>query len=186
MLSVTNLLGFLEFLLTCGLSPRVISNYSSAIQSYLSVYQVPVAWMQSSLVSNYLRALHIQVPTTKKLKSTLQLADFLHISQTLNCFDNHQVYRVAFMMAFYGFLRISNLVAPTRTSFDCDRQLCFRDVSVTNSGVYVYLRWAKNLQHSDQSHTICLPFMSNPMLYARSGPLECYLPHKNMLLLTLS
>ena len=77
-LSEENILGFLELLLSCGLLSRVISNYCSAIKSYLSIYQIPVEWLNNTLLSNYLRALHIQV-----LKSTLSMLvlkdwDFQH------------------------------------------------------------------------------------------------------------
>ena len=68
------------------------------------------------------------------------------------------------MLSFYGFLRISNLVAATRQAFDKDRQLCRRDVTITPEGLLVYLKWAKNLQRADQSHIICLPKMRNPLL----------------------
>ena len=132
-LSVNNLLGFLELLVAWGILPRVISNYCSGI-SYLVTYQMPTEWMKFSLLANYLRAVHIQIPTVKKIKTTIT-SDFLHISQVLNSLDNPLVYRVAFVLAFYGFMRISNLVPPRKCAFDPDRQLCFRDVSVSSIGV---------------------------------------------------
>ena len=61
-LSVQNYISFLEFLLQCNISPRSISNYASAIKSYLKLYQQPVEWLENSMIGNYLRALHIQVP----------------------------------------------------------------------------------------------------------------------------
>ena len=109
MLSVENLIAFLEFLVGCNLSPRAISNYVSAIKSYASLYQLPVQWMSNQLIQNYIRALHIQVVHVKKQKLTISLKDLLHISQQLQQFDNPLVYRAAFLLSFYGFLRISNL-----------------------------------------------------------------------------
>ena len=160
MLSLSNILGFCEFLLACGLSPRAIDNYVSAVKSYLSTFQLPVHWMQSTVLSNYLRALNIQIPTVKKVKYTLSLSDFSHISQLLGTLDNPHVYRVAFMLSFFFFLRISNLVPPRQQAFDINRQLCVRYITLTTQGVYVFLRWAKNLQRTDQSHTVCIPRMS--------------------------
>ena len=62
------------------------------------------------------------------------------MSHALNVFDNSVVYRVAFMLLFYGFLCISNLVAPIQASFDVERQLCFRDVTLHPTGVTIFLR----------------------------------------------
>ena len=44
------------------------------------------------------------------------------------------------------------------------RQLCYRDDSVHPPGVIVFLRWVKNLQRTSQSHTFCLPRMSQELL----------------------
>ena len=93
--------------------------------------------------------LHIQVPTVRRIKSTLSLLDFYHTSQLLGTLGNSLVYRAAFMLSFFGFLRISNLVPPKQDAFDVHRQLCFRDVNVCEQGVYVFLRRAKNLQRTD-------------------------------------
>ena len=43
--------------------------------------------MEHPFVRNYLRALHISVPTVQKLKSTITLQDFYHVSRLLHQFD---------------------------------------------------------------------------------------------------
>ena len=110
-LSMHNLLGFLEFLVACNMSPRGVSNYASAIKSYVCLYQLPAEWLGNTLISNYLRALHIQVPTTKRPKSVLSLHDVYNVSVMLEKLDHPLVFRSAILLAFYGFLRISNLVS---------------------------------------------------------------------------
>ena len=99
-LSVSNLLGFLEFLLACNLSPRVISNYVSAIKSYVTLYQLPTEWLSNAMIANYLRAIHIQITHIKKPKSVLTLKDMCNISVLLQKFDNPLVYRSAFLLSF--------------------------------------------------------------------------------------
>ena len=165
-LSVSNLLGFLEFLLACNLSPRAISNYVSAIKSYITLYQLPTDWLSNTMIANYLRAIHIQIPHVNKPRSVLTLKDMQSISILLQKFDNPLVYRSAFLLSylFYGFLRISNLVSATQSGFDIHRQLCRRDVVFMQDSVMLHLRWAKNLQKSDQSHVVYLPVMKNPYL----------------------
>ena len=128
------------------------------------LFQLPSEWLANPMISNYLRALHIQVPHVRKVKGILSLENMYYVSKTLDKFDNALVYRAAFLLSFYGFLRISNLVAPTVSSFDVDRQLCYRDVIMGSESVSVYLRWAKNLQRCDQSHVVHLPVMKNVYL----------------------
>ena len=75
-----------------------------------------------------------------------------NVSVALDKFHNSMVYRAAILLSFYGFFRISNLVASTLGSFDPTRQLCREDVCLLADSVKVHMKWAKNLQKSDQSH----------------------------------
>ena len=163
-LAVDNLISFLEFLVACNVSPRSVSNYVCGIKSQLNLYQQPTQWMDHPVVVNYIRSLHINVPSVQRVKGTISLRDFYNISVLLEQFDHSLVYRAAFALSFYGFLRISNLVAPSKQSFDPTRQLTRSDISFTDKGVAVYLKWAKNLQKTQQSHVIMLPGMNSPWL----------------------
>ena len=115
-LSLTNLISFLEFLLACHVSPSSISNYVSAIKGYLSVYNMPTEFMGNSVIINYIKALYIQIPHVRKPRSVLLLKDLLQVSTLLDRFDYPLVYMSASLLSFYGFLRIS-------TTFDFTRQL---------------------------------------------------------------
>ena len=130
-LSVGNLISFLEFLVANKVSPQVVSNYLSGIKSNLSLYLQPVEWMEHPMVTNYMKALYISVNSVPREKSVISLRDFLNMSYVLQQFDLPHVYRAAFALSFFGFLRISNLVAPTQQAFDHTRQLTRSDVSFT-------------------------------------------------------
>ena len=156
-LSVSTLISFLEFLISCNTSTRVINNYVSGIKGYLNMYGLPTAWMAHQLFTNYMRAVQIQIPHVKKVKSVITLYDMYSISKLLQQFDHSLQYRVAFMLSFYAFLRISNIVPSTLSSFDPSRQLCYEDVTFTPQGVTLYLKWAKNLQKTEQSHVVMIP-----------------------------
>ena len=163
-LAVDNLISFLEFLVACHVSPRSVSNYVSGIRSYLSVFQQSTEWLNNSMISNYLRSLHIKIPTQEKQKDVITLQDFYNIVSLLQKMDEPLVYSAAFALSFYGFLRISNLVPPTKLSFDPARQLTRSDVTFTPTGVRLFLKWAKNLQKTQQSQVIMLPRMNNHIL----------------------
>ena len=109
-LSVKSVIGFLEFLVGCNLSPRAVANYASGIKSYAALYQLPIECMDNPMIGNYLKALQIQVPHVKKQKLTLSLQDMYNISVLCQQFDHPVVYRVAFLLSFYGFLHTSNQI----------------------------------------------------------------------------
>ena len=116
------------------------------------------------MLSNYLRAVQLQVPHVKKIKSVITLQNLRDISMLLDRFDHAIQYRAAFLVSFYAFLRISNIVPPTQKSFDITRQLCYEDITFTQHGVTLYLKWAKNLQKTEQSHLVLLPKMCDVYL----------------------
>ena len=62
------------------------------------------------------------------------------------------------------FFRISNLVAPTQRGFDPSRQLTRGDISFHPQGLVINLKWAKNLQKTQQTHSIMFPYMSSQWL----------------------
>ena len=160
-LSVSTLIGFLELLHACKVSPRSMANYVSGIKAVISLYGLPVGWMENKLISNYMRALFIHTPHVRKQRDVLSLQDIYNVSRALEGFDNPNQYRVAFLLSFYAFLRISNLVPPTQGAFDISRQLTRSDISWCPQGAKVYLKWAKNMQRVDQNHTVVIPTMSN-------------------------
>ena len=116
------------------------------------------------MIANYLRLLHITVPTQQKPKDTITLQDFYNIVWVLQGSDEPIVYRAAFALSFYGFLRISNLVPATKQTFDPCRQLTRSDITFTPEGVRVFLKWAKNLQKTQQSQVIMLLSMNNHII----------------------
>ena len=60
-------------------------------------------------------------------------------------------------MAFFSFLRNSNLVSPTICTFDKERHLTRNDVKFTASGCFLRIKWSKTRQHKEGNHIVLLP-----------------------------
>ena len=102
-LSVTTLLGFLELLHKCHVTPKTVANYISGIKGYLTVHGLPFRWMEHIVVANYMRSLYITVPSVRRVKYVLTLQDIHNISKMLDRFDNPLQYRAAFLLSYYAF-----------------------------------------------------------------------------------
>ena len=74
------------------------------------------------------------------------------------------IYKTAYLFAYFGFLRISNLVPPSIKSFSCKKHLCRGDVIVTPNDLVVVIKWSKTLQATNQGSYIVLPKFINPSL----------------------
>ena len=163
-LSVSNLLCFLELLVACNVAPRTVCNYVSAIKAYLQMYNMKVDWINNKLVGNYLRSISIHTSITPKEKGVLSMTDLLGISEALQNWENPWHFRTAFLLSFYAFLRISNLVPDKVSTFHSTKQLVWGYIVPDAKGALVYIKRAKNLQRYDQNHYVSIPIMPHSLL----------------------
>ena len=76
----------------------------------------------------------------------------------------------ALVVGFTLFLRKSNLVPDTVTSFNPEEQLTVEDISMKNSVVMVGIKWSKTLQNRDRELVL-------PLIPAKNGGVCCELDH---------
>ena len=91
-------------------------------------------------------------PTPEALFSLPQIRE---IARLCEIFENTLTYRVAFLVAFYGMLRISNIAPPFSKAFDPKKHLLCRDIQFKHPGIHLHLKWAKNIQAPEKTHTCC-------------------------------
>ena len=60
------------------------------------------------------------------------------------------VYKAAYLLSFFSFLRISNLVPHTINSYDPLQQLARADIIFAPPGALVLVKWSKTLQHKNK------------------------------------
>ena len=60
-------------------------------------------------------------------------------------------------MAFFGFLRLSNIAPHSLNSFDPSRHLCAGDLIFGQQFLKVILKWSKTIQARDRVHLLTLP-----------------------------
>ena len=62
-----------------------------------------------------------------------------------------------FTVAFFSFLRKSNLTVASLTSFDPTRHLCRADIKFSSHSAVLRIKWSKTLQHRDRLLFVPLP-----------------------------
>ena len=106
---VSTVLCFLEFLANNAFSFRVINNYISALKHYFVRYQWRDQVFEEALIKRLMHGLQYSIPTKPGPKGLFSLAQIKEMSQLCHTFESTLAYRAAFLMAFYGLFRISNL-----------------------------------------------------------------------------
>ena len=64
--------------------------------------------------------------------------------------ESSLMYRAAFLLGFFGLLRISNITPPFIKAFEPNKHLLRRDVSFLYRGTHIRLKWAKNIQSPER------------------------------------
>ena len=99
------------------------------------------------------------------------------ISSLCDLFESSLTYRCAFLLGFYGLLRISNVAPTSHSKFDSSRQLLRRDVIFAYPCSHIRLKWAKNLQNPERVHVVKLPEVQDHLL-CPTNPLKALLSSK--------
>ena len=155
-ISLGSILAYAQHLSQSGLQPRTILNYVSALKAHLQITGHSIEMFQHSIFRAFGRSIlrRPSQPKTKGVFTRDNIDTLFRVNQSL---PDHQPYAVAFALGFYACLRISNVVPPTKMAFDPQRQLIRSDVTFHQAGVDIYIKWAKNLQQSDQTHVVRVP-----------------------------
>ena len=155
---------FLEFLASNSLSHRVILNYVSALKFAFTSYGWNSEIFSHPLVVRLLRGIALSVHTSPSPKGLFSFQQIREISSLCDLFESSLTYRCAFLLGFYGLLRISNVAPTSHTKFDSSKQLLRRDVAFAYPGSHIRIKWAKNLQTPERVHIIKLPEVQDPLL----------------------
>ena len=114
---------FLQFLASNSLSFRVINNYVSALKFYFVRYAWDIQVFDAPLVRRMLRGLQYSIRSVPTSKGLFMLQQLREISQLCESFESTLTYRAAYLLAFYGLFRISNLAPKSSVSFDASIHL---------------------------------------------------------------
>ena len=162
--SVSTLLLFLEFLASNALTYRVVMNYMSALKSMFGKYGWSPLAFESPLVKRMLKGINYTVHNQPTPRGLFTLQQIREISRLCEIYESSLTYRAAFLLAFYGLLRISNIAPPFAKAFDPAKHLLRQDVTFLYPGTHIALKWAKNLQAPERTHRVKLPRVRDPML----------------------
>ena len=74
------------------------------------------------------------------------------------------IFKAVYLTAFFSFLRISNLVSHSISSYSHLKQLARADVMFAHPGATLLISWSKTLQNKDTVRLIKIPFLQNSPL----------------------
>ncbi len=151
-------------------SPKSVTNYLSSVNLMHKYLRTPAPALDSFELQLTTRAIKLSMRHVKDQKLPITpalLYKLCTICDGLDC-PLGRMLKCAFTIAFFGFLRQSNLAPRTPAAFDPTRHTCRGNVSVTPHGLHVILNWSKTNQHMN-THTIPLPALQDATVDPRAA-----------------
>ena len=155
---------FMEYLANKNLAVSSIRNYVSAVVMYFKWFSLQFEIFSHHKVTMMFKALERSIKRTPKFKGIFHLQDLGNILQLCDNFPLSQMYKCLYLLAYFGFLRISNLVPSSFKKFSISKHLCRADILVQNTDMIVIVKWSKTLQATNQGSYIVLPRLENQLL----------------------
>ena len=151
------LLSFMEFLHFNGLSPNHIANYMAALRALHILSALQTDSFKDQRISLFLKALKIHAPLNVPVRSHIDTETLSSITAFCDAFPHPHIFKLLYLLCFFSFLRLSNLLPHTTSSFDPTRQLARADFISTQEGAVLLIKWSKTMQDRKQAVTVPLP-----------------------------
>ena len=119
---------------------------------------------EKPIIKRLLKGINYTVRHQPSPKGLFSLTQIREISRLCDIFESSLTYRAAFLLAFFGLLRISNIAPSSSRAFDKTKHLSRQDVTFAYPGTHVILKWAKNIQAPEKTHVVKLPCVQDPLM----------------------
>ncbi len=139
-------------------SHKSVMNYVSAIKLLHNYIGKKAQALDSFEVVLMVRSVRLTMRNVPYRRPPVTIQMLSNMCRTCDSYGRAGlVIKFALQLAFFAFLRASNLCAPTSKSFDNTRHFVRSDVSVNTKGLTLQLKWSKTLQIANQPLQIPVP-----------------------------
>ena len=164
-----------QFLANRFKSPQSVKNYVNGVRILHILTDSPIENFKSFEVKLFMRGMtrikahHPKQAQPMTIEMLLAMYKFVNQSDSL-----HVTIWATILLAFFCFLRKSNVVPETRESFSPSKQLLREDVKIGDNLLLVHIKWSKTIQFGGRS--LEMPVMAIP-----GSPICPVQAYKNML-----
>ena len=158
------LLRFIAILGRGSHSYESAANIISSVKYFASVLDPPSTQLfEKVVVRSAMRGLKAQLSRPVHQKLPFTVAHLLRFHEALDLRNaKHLACWCAMLLAFFGCLRLSNLVPSSQITFDPLKQLRRSDIKCEGNVILVYFKWAKTNQTARKVSWIPISSVSDP------------------------
>ena len=134
------LLCFLQLLSESKLSPAAIANYLSSLRAWAKLYHIPQCDLYHPHTSLFLKSVNTNASFKPKVKGYFTLEMLENISTSCQHSQDPLLFRAIFLVAFFAFLRISNIAPHSEAAFSPFKHLLRKNVIFAPPGAHIPIK----------------------------------------------
>ena len=152
-----SILTFLEFLTYNAISPANLCNYLTAVKTMFVLYGLPTKAFEDPRISYYVKSTRKLAPLRVTLRQVFTTDMLLDLCKACDSTPNGKIFKAAYLLGFFAFLRLANLVPHARKDFSIIKHLCRGDIIFKENRAIVMIKWSKTLQSKNTIRLISVP-----------------------------
>ena len=152
-----DILAFMEYLAQSGMSPDHITNHLTAVRSMCILYGVNTIPFRDQRIPLFIKFLKLNRPFAPKISMLIDETLLMQIITVSTYLQFPHIFKTLYLLAFFSFLRLSNILPHTASTFDKTRHLCVTDVIFSDSKAVILLKWSKTFQDRVKTTTVNIP-----------------------------
>ena len=141
-----------------------MQNYLAALRFLYILHGLDTSPFRDQRLNLYVKAIQLQAPFTPKRVNLLDIEVLQQIIHQCDYFQFPMVFKALYLLLFFSFLRLSNVLPHTVKTFDNTRQLARGDVIFTKDGAVILIKWSKTIQDRKNFATIPIPDLGSLVL----------------------
>ena len=155
--TVEILLSFLEYLHQNTITSAHMQNYLAALRSLHILHGLDTSPFRDQRLALYVKATQLQAPFTPKRVNLLDIHVLEQVIQQCDFFQFPIIFKTLYLLLFFSFLRLSNVLPHSINTFDNTRHLARGDVIFSQDGALILIKWSKTIQDRKNFATIAIP-----------------------------
>ena len=151
------ILAFLEYLVDNSLSVANICNYLAALRTMFIIHNLPTHPFRDEKIQMFVKSDRINRPLVVKTNSIFTKKMLLNIMAATETLEFSEIFLSIYLLAFFSFLRLSNIVPHAKNGFDPSRHLARGDIIFSDNEAIVLVKWSKTIQSRDKVARVVIP-----------------------------
>ena len=149
-INIEHVLSYLEYLTRNGVSFHMLANHVSAAKAQFAIRGLDTVkyFLKSIRINRPMKIVKKNVMDVDTLNKLIHLCDSIYMGK---------IFEAVFLLAFFGFLRLSNIAPHSVAAFDPTRHITAGDLIFTSKFMKIVLKWSKTNQNRDKTHLLSLP-----------------------------